>query len=117
MNAPAQQKPKQSLHFDKLLQLNDLNERAFEYHQHCLKRDEPMNEQFMENFKIASNQLFDEAVGTMNMKPDVVVERVLARRQDIQTKLNYYYNSQGCHSPEGQIAQQHYRAFSQPLKN
>lgn len=99
---------------DSLLELNDLSERAFVYHQYCLKDIEPINETFMDNFKVTSDMLLDEAVYEMGMSPEFVVERILSRRKMIQQQLGEYYHSKGCHSLEGQTALKHYRAFSQP---
>lgn len=94
-----------------LLQLNDLNERAFAYHNYCLKKNELMNEKFLENFKEASNLLFDEFL-TIGWKPDYIVSQIVGRREQIQNSLSNYYLTKGCQSAEAMTAQYHYRAFS-----
>lgn len=105
--------PKDSSQLDALLQLNDLNERAFEYHQHCLRKTEPMNEVFLENFELVSNLLFDEALDMWGATPEYVVSQVLKRREQIQHTLDKIYMTKGCQSSEAKIAQEHYRTFSQ----
>lgn len=96
-----------------LLRLNDLNEQAFAYHQTCLIKTEPMNEQFMENFKIVSNQLFDQSRATLNRKPELIVSELLERREYIQSQLTATLSTKGCLSAEALAAQKHYKAMGQ----
>jgi len=105
--------PKDSGQLDALLQLNDLNERAFEYHQHCLSKTAPMNEVFLENFELISNLLFDEALDMWGATPEYVVSQILKRREQIQHTLDKIYMTEGCQSSEAKTAQEHYRTFSQ----
>jgi hypothetical protein len=94
-----------------LLELNDLNERAFAYHNYCLRKTEPMNEKFLENFKESLNLLFDECL-TTGWKPDYIVSQIVKRREQIQQTLSNYYLTKGCQSAEAVTAHDHYRAFS-----
>ena len=106
-------KPKESSQLDALLQLNDLNERAFAYHQYCLNKTEPMNEVFLENFKLVANMLFDEALDTWGEPPEYTVSQILKRREDIQHTLDKLYMTKGCQFSEAWTARKHYRTFSQ----
>lgn len=114
---PAKQEPrrteKNDIRFNALMQLNDLNERAFSYHQFCLSKTEPMNEKFLENFKTSSNLLFDECLESLHWEPQYIVSQVLKRREQIQGALKNHYLTKGCQSPEASVAQKHYRTFSQ----
>ena len=103
--------------FNKLMYLNDLNERGFAYHQHCLRKTETMNEQYLENFEIAANLLFDETLNTTGLAPQYIVDKIVKRRKHIQHVLNNHYLTKGCQSEEARIARDHYRAFSQYSKN
>lgn len=107
-----QRKKENDVRFNNLLEINDLSERAFVYHQYCLKDGETINDAFMANFKTVSNLLLDEAVDHMKMPPELVVKRVLNRRKMIQQKLSEHYYSVGCQSDEGRIASAHYKTFS-----
>jgi hypothetical protein len=107
---------KDDLKFNNLLEINDLSERAFVYYEYCLKKTEPINETFMENFRITSDMLLNEGVYNMNTPPELLVQRVLNRRKVIQQKLSKHYYSAGCQSNEGRIANAHYRAFSEMRK-
>ncbi|MCB9987849.1 MAG: hypothetical protein H6868_00790 [Rhodospirillales bacterium] len=103
---------------DNMLKLSDLNERAFAYQQHCLQETEPMSEVFLDNFKATSDMLFDECIHTLKWPPDLVVSRVLERREHIQRLLDDTYSKEnGCDSEEAVIAGEHYRAFSQARKD
>lgn len=95
-----------------MLKLNDLNERAFAYHHYCLRETESMNPQFLKNFEIAINQLFDQALNTTDWEPQYIVDQVMDRRQYIQDTLRDYYQTQGCQSAEAITARDHYRALS-----
>lgn len=108
---PPINKIEKDMRFNNLLDLNDRSERAFMYHHYCLS-DEPINEKFMQNFKMVSNLLLDETVEKINMPPQMVVQRILGRRKTIQQQLSQHYNSAGCQSEEGKAALVHYRAFS-----
>lgn len=114
---PAKQEPrrteKDNMRLNTLMKLNDLNERAFAYHQFCLSKTEPMNEKFLENFKTSSNLLFDECLESLHWEPQYIVSQVLKRREQIQGGLKNYYLTKGCQSPEASVAQKHYRTFSQ----
>lgn len=113
--------PKQKLDNDRenrhqlntLLRLNDLNEQAFAYHQTCLIKTEPMNEQFMENFKIVSNQLFDQCRKTLKWEPEKIVSQLMERRKYLQNQSTANLSTNGCHSNEALMSQKHYRAMSQ----
>ncbi len=98
---------------NKLLKLNDLNERAFAYHHYCLRKTEPMNEQFLKNLEATANLLFDEVMEQMNWEPQRIVDQIVKRRESIQQQLGHHYLTKGCHSAEGITARDHYRAFSQ----
>ncbi len=93
--------------------LNDLNERAFAYHHYCLKEQEPLNERFLQNFKLGSDLLFNECVETLNWQPQYIVDHVVKRRNSIQQSLREYYQANGCSSGEAMAARDHYRAYSQ----
>lgn len=105
--------PVDSQRFDSLLALNDLNERAFEYHQFCLKDTEPMSAVFMDNYKLVANMLYDETVETIGWEPEFIVRQVLERRQKIQNLLNRHYRTEGCQSQEAMTARAHYLGLSQ----
>ncbi len=115
MNGPAvvpQKKTAGLKTLNSMLELNDMNERAFAYHYHCLSKSEPMNEQFLKNFEVATNELFDECLKNQGMKPEYIVSTITKRREHIQQKLGVYYKTNGCDSPEAMAAKDHYRAFS-----
>lgn len=98
-----------------LLDLNDLSERAFVYHQFCLKDKEPMNANFMANFQIISDMVLDEAVDEKDIKPEFVVKRILDRRRNIHQQLSEHYHSKGCQSEEGMVAANYYRELSNTI--
>jgi hypothetical protein len=106
-----------NMYFNNLLELNDLFERAFIYHQYCLQDKKSMNPIFMKNFEVISNLLLDEAVYKMKVSPEAAVKRIMDRREVLQQKLSEYYYSKGCQSEEGEIAHSHYNDYSQMLKN
>ena len=95
-----------------LVQLNDLNERAFAYHHYCLKKDEPINETFLDNLETTSNLLFDECKTVLKWKPEYIVSQVVKRREKIQEQLRSHYRSKGCRSSEAMAAYNHYQSFS-----
>lgn len=108
------QQPRQDRQtLNRLLELNDLNERAFAYHHYCLRKTEPMNEQFLENLEKTTNLLFDEAMEQMNWEPQHTVDQIVKRRENIQQLLGNHYLTKGCDSAEAMTARDHYRAFSQ----
>lgn len=104
-------KKEQDMRFNNLLELHDRSERAFMYHHYCLS-DEPINENFMRNFKFTSDLLLDEAIDKIKMPPQMIVQQILSRRKMIQQQLSEHYHSLGCQSEEGKAAKAHYEAFS-----
>ncbi len=112
MDAGTPQSRKKSERFYKLFQLNDMNERAFGYYDHCLKDHEDMNNNFLQNMELTSNLLFDEAVKMLGWQPEYTVSQILKRREQIQDKLYYHYKAKGCRSEEAETAVQHYRVLS-----
>ena len=113
--------PKQKIENDRenryqlsnLLRLNDMNEQAFAYHQVCLIKAEPMNEQFIENFEIVSHQLFDQCRKTLKWEPEKIVSQLMERRKYLQNQSTANLSTKGCHSNEALASQKHYRAMSQ----
>lgn len=99
--------------FVELLELHDLSERAFVYHQYCLEKTEPINETFMKNIAVVSDLLLNESVKTTKAPAELIVQRVVGRRKVIQQQLIEYYQSQGCQSEEARTAGAHYNAFGQ----
>lgn len=97
---------------DRLAQLNDLNERAYAYHQHCLQKTEPINQKFMENFAFSANMLTNALMEIYNWNDEFAINQILQRRRNTQNTLTQHYNTKGCQSNEGQLAQQHYISFS-----
>lgn len=110
-------KRKDDAHFETLLKLNDLNERAFAYHQHCLASSEPMDEDFLKNFEITTNLLFDEGMETLGWKPEYISAQIIKRRDSLQGALNQYYQEKGCTSLEANAVQDHYSTFGNLNKN
>lgn len=114
---PKQAEVKYSEKVRNLSELNDLNERAFGYHQHCLQRAEPMNERFMENFEYSLNLLADSLMEHYDWNNQYAVEQILERRHTTQSTLDQIYHTQGCESAEGHQARQHYRDLSKMDEN
>lgn len=112
MKENKRQAEKDPLTLNRLLELNDLNERAFIYHHYCLRKTEPMNEQFLENLEKTANLLFDEAMEQMNWEPQHTVDQIVKRRENIQQLLSNHYLTKGCNSAEGMTARDHYQAYS-----
>jgi len=111
---PAREHVPSKENFNVLMKLNDLNERAFAYHKHCLKNTEPMNEVFLANFEQAANMLFDESMNMFRQRrPEDIVRKILERRNSMQNTLDKIYRADGCQSSEAKTAQEHYSTFSQ----
>ena len=107
-----EQKAKNKAELNRLLNINDLNERAFAYHQYCLKKSEPLSEQFLKNFEITANLLYDELIYTYNWQPKYTVEQIVKRREYIQQTLSNHYLTKGCQSEEASMGLAHYRDYS-----
>lgn len=102
--------------FSRLFKVNDLNEHAFAYYQYCLKKTEPINKKFLENMEYTVNQLLDLSVYKYGWKPEYAVQQILKRRTDIQQQLSEHYHIKGCHSLEGNNAEENYRFVSEITK-
>jgi len=77
------------------MKLNDLNERAFAYHKHCLNDTEPMNEVFLENFEQVANMLLDESMNMFRQqRPEDIVRQILERRASMQNALDKVYKAE-----------------------
>ncbi len=95
-----------------LLELNNLNERAFEFYQNCPTGKEPINQNFVKNYSYTSNLLFDEAMHETSLQADNIVHRITSRRTELQKDLKKYYQQEGCNSSEALMAGEHYKSLS-----
>lgn len=93
---------------ERILTLSDYSERAYAYHEFCVGNKEPMNDRFLENFKIISNMLLDEFIATLNWQPQYTVDQITERRRNIQRALLQHYQEGGCETPEAREAQGYY---------
>ena len=100
---------------EKLLEFNDLNERAFAYHQHCISKSEQMNPMFSENFEQGANLLLNTSIEVKGWKPEYAIAQILERREGAQNFLDVHYQENGCYSPEAFTAKKHYNFLSQPM--
>jgi hypothetical protein len=100
---------------DKLLKFNDLNERAFAYHQHCIDKSKQMNPIFSNNFEQVANLLLHKSIETMGWDSEYATDQILDRREKAQKFLNIHYRENGCYSPEAFKAKEHYYFISQPM--